>query len=93
MPKRRELLIILILAGLVTGFTFLVERSNCPGPRCEDALYYRGWPQTYFETGGFAGITHWLLLNFLLDFFFWFIVLVGGLWAWKFVLKKSRIKR
>jgi len=83
MPKRRELLIILILAALVAiffgyfiGFPFqITEPVLCIqmiGARCSPKIHR---------------------INALLDFLFWFVVLAGGWWVLRFVWKKTKKKK
>lgn len=84
---KKEFLAASVLAVLVTGLSFFVLRSECPG--CPDALDYRGWPLFYYQTGGLVPpYERWLPLIFLFDFLFWFAVWAVGWW----VVKKLKIK-
>ena len=84
MSKRRELLIILILAVLLTILTFLrwdwgVQYKLAPGTP------YYPWPLT------FLAYYKWEFIIFV--FARWFVGLMIGWWVLRFVWKKTKKKK
>jgi hypothetical protein len=99
--KKRELLIIFVLAILVTvGSWFYIGRvgTNCVGLD----LLYRGFPRTFYieyrhnpaRASGFpCGLWNQppISTGFLIDLFFWFLLAFGSWQMAKFI--KIRMKK
>lgn len=75
MPKKRELLIILILAALLTALAGYI--SDFPFPIFRSVLCIQ-----MLEASCPPRI---LLANILADFLFWFVVLAAGWWVIKLI--------
>jgi len=96
MFKKKELLVILILAVLVTGLSWQQqERISSEGffSLYQGATYigygYPWWFWRCYKTQGCSFLVNY----FILDILFWFLVLAAGWWVLKFVLKKIKIKK
>ena len=101
--KKKEILIIFVLAVLVTGGSFGYEhrepRGSCCGVWLEKSI--RGFPSPFALTGPSAneGVTYLLALHlrglqvslpgFVTNILFWFLVLAAGWW----VVRKLRLTK
>ncbi len=74
--KKKEVLVIFVLALLVTWGSGFIARSGCGG--FPDALCEGGWPLVFHRVGGIFGTNQWFWSNLILDFLFWFLVLAVG---------------
>ena len=100
--KKKEVLIIFLLAVLVTGLSFGYEHREPPGSCCGVWLEkdIRGFPLSFALTGPSAneGVEYLLALHFpglqitpagfVVDALLWFLVLATGWW----VVKRARRK-
>jgi hypothetical protein len=77
--KKKEVLIVFVLAVLATGLGCLLIPVQC-------LEVCAGWPFVVYESVvGWSGdeMTNILWANLALDFLFWFLVLAGGWWVVK----------
>lgn len=91
--KKKEFLIILILAVLLIGCSGAISHPSLGCGDFPDALCESGWPLGFRLVGGFAGVDRWIWPNLILDFFFWLLVLAAGYWILKLVSKKIKMKK
>lgn len=97
MPKKKEFLIILVLAVLVTGLSWFYVPDSVCGFKTDcnrgiNPTTYHGWPLRFMTHSLYSG-TQIETQNLLLDFIFWFLVLAGGWWMFKFVFKRVKKNR
>lgn len=69
-------LLSLLLSLFLTLSSFLVsnELNSYFPPRGADYLVSYGLPLPFYQSGGFAGISNFLPVTFILDLVFWFII-------------------
>ncbi|OQX50852.1 hypothetical protein B5M47_02835 [candidate division CPR3 bacterium 4484_211] len=85
--RKKELLIIFVLAVLVMGGSWFYM------PPSQDC-WSRGYPKEFWiycapHSPFQPPVVNWLLGNLLLDFLFWFFVLAAGWW----MVKKLKTKK
>lgn len=98
--KKKELLIIFLLAVLVTGLSWFVTRPSnlaCLPSVIPFANYCimirlpthadRGYPVPYWKDAADRYPIQITPLNFFVDFLFWFLALAGGWWMVRRVRK------
>lgn len=85
--KKKEVLIIFLLAVLITLGSGFIAHNPCSS--CRDAFYDLGWPLIFHRTGGFFGVNQWFWPQLVSDFLFWSLVLAVGWWARKILMPRA----
>ena len=89
--KKKEVLVIFVLAVLVTMVSWLYNRSPLPTLGVSRGFPFIFYYQSFIFDVGYTK-PEWLLKPFVGNALFWFLVLVGGWWIVK-RLKMQKLRR